>query len=184
MRIARLQHSDAAQYRSLMREAYTLAPDAFTSTVEERESAPESFWIGRIADATGRNGVFGAFDGRQLAGTVGLECHAREKTRHKARVISMYVVPAARGAGVGRALLEAAVAHARGLGSLAVLTLSVTEGNAPARKLYASAGFQVRGVEPMAILTPGGFKAKVYMSLPLSHDAGTCWFPGAGEAEG
>jgi len=48
-----------------------------------------------------------------------------------------------------------------------MLTLTVTEGNEPAVNLYSAAGFQAFGVEPMAILTPSGFKAKVHMWLPL-----------------
>jgi ribosomal protein S18 acetylase RimI-like enzyme len=50
------------------------------------------------------------------------------------------VLPAARGAGVGRALLEAVGAHARALGCCKV-TLEVREDNEVARRLYARAGF-------------------------------------------
>lgn len=50
------------------------------------------------------------------------------------------VVPAARGRGVGRALLEQVLADATAAGATAV-SLEVREDNAPARKLYASLGF-------------------------------------------
>ena len=50
------------------------------------------------------------------------------------------VLPAARGAGVGHALLDAVAARARALGCCKV-TLEVREDNAVARGLYASAGF-------------------------------------------
>jgi len=46
-----------------------------------------------------------------------------------------------RGRGVGRALLQAAAAHARKRGC-AKLTLEVLEDNAPARRLYESCGFR------------------------------------------
>ena len=48
-----------------------------------------------------------------------------------------------------------------------VVTLTVTEGNAPAIRLYESFGFKAFGVEPMAIAMPGGFKSKVHMWLIL-----------------
>jgi ribosomal protein S18 acetylase RimI-like enzyme len=165
--VARLHASDAAQYRELMLEAYELAADAFTSTAEERAAEPESFWIRRIADPTGMSAAFGAFADRRLVGTVALEFSAKPKTRHKALVIGMYVTPSARGTGAGRALLDAVVAYARAKEGVLLLTLTVTDGNEPAVELYRSAGFEVFGIEPMAILTPSGFRAKVHMWLAL-----------------
>jgi ribosomal protein S18 acetylase RimI-like enzyme len=49
--------------------------------------------------------------------------------------------------------------------------LTVTEGNAPAVHLYESCGFQAFGTEPMAVLTPTGYKAKVHMWLGLGQAA-------------
>ena len=171
MHVALLKATDATQYRKLMLQAYELAADAFTSTAAEREAEPESFWVKRIADPSGTGAAFGAFEGQELVGTVALEFSAKRKTKHKALVIGMYVSPEARGTGAGRALLEAAVEYARAREGTLQLTLTVTEGNAPAVSLYASAGFQSFGIEPMAILTPGGYKAKVHMWLPLQSNA-------------
>jgi ribosomal protein S18 acetylase RimI-like enzyme len=165
MHVALLQAADAARYRELMLQAYALAPDAFTSTAEERAAEPESFWTRRISAPA--NAAFGAFTDTELVGTVALEFSAKPKTQHKAVVIGMYVAPAARVHGAGRALLRAAIDHARARQGLRLLTLTVTEGNEPAIELYRSAGFQAFGVEPLAILTPSGFKSKVHMALQL-----------------
>jgi ribosomal protein S18 acetylase RimI-like enzyme len=171
MNIARLLPMDAMQYRKLMLEAYELAADAFTSTAEERSAEPESFWITRIADPSGMSAAFGAFERQELVGTVALEFSAKPKTKHKGLVIGMYVAPAARGKGAGGALLDAAVQFARCRDGMALLTLTVSDGNAPAIHLYRAAGFEVFGTEPMAILTPSGYKAKVHMWLALSRTA-------------
>jgi RimJ/RimL family protein N-acetyltransferase len=154
-----------------MLEAYELAADAFNSTVGERAAEPDAFWVKRIADPTGLSAAFGAFEGQELIGTIALEFIAKPKTKHKALVIGMYVTPAARGTGAGRALLMAAIEHAQAMESLLLLALTVTEGNEPAVNLYRSVGFQEYGVEPMAVLTPSGFKGKVLMWLPLRHRA-------------
>ena len=167
MRIARLHPSNAQNYRALMLEAYDLAADAFTSTAGERAAEPEAFWVKRIADPNGLSAAFGAFEGHELVGTVALEFTTKPKTKHKALVIGMYVTPAARSTGAGRALLMAAIEHARSIESLLLLALTVTESNEPAINLYRSAGFQEYGVEPMAILTPSGFKGKLLMWLRL-----------------
>ena len=169
MHVTRLQSSDATQYRRLMLEAYELAADAFTTTAEERAAEPDSFWVMRIADPTGLSAAFGAFEEQELIGTVALEFSAKPKTRHKALVIGMYVAPAARGTGAGRALLAAAVECAKAKEGVLLLTLSVTEGNEPAINLYRTAGFRAFGVEPMAILTPSGYKGKVHMWLSVAQ---------------
>ena len=66
-----------------------------------------------------------------------------------AQVISMWVDPRARGAGVGRALLDAVVAWAR-THEPRVIRLSVTDGNDEARRLYQRFGFRDTGVtEPL-----------------------------------
>ena len=168
MHVAPLAVSDARQYRELMLEAYTQAADAFTSTAEEREAEPLSWWEHRIASSSGLSQSFGAFDGEQLVGTVSLAYSSKPKTRHSALVIGMYVRPAARRRGAGLMLMRAAVAAAAERGDVRTLRLTVTEGNAPAIRLYESLGFTAWGVEPEAICTPSGYKGKVHMSLTLS----------------
>lgn len=168
MHIAALTASDAAQYRELMLEAYVQAADAFTSTAEDRATEPLSWWANRIASSSGLSQSFGAFQAEQLIGTVALEYSAKPKTQHSAVVIGMYVRPSARREGTGVKLMQAAVRAARARPGLRVLRLTVTQGNEAAIRLYESVGFSAWGVEPMAILTPSGYKAKVHMAMPLS----------------
>ena len=167
MRVAPLSAANAAPYRDLMLEAYAQATDAFTSTAEEREGEPLSWWVGRIGSATAPSRSFGAFQGRELVGTVALEFAAKHKTRHSAHVIGMYVRPAARRSGAGALLLRAVLAAARTRPGVRLLRLTVTEGNEPAIRLYESVGFRAWGIEPLAIHTPAGDLGKVHMQLRL-----------------
>ncbi len=169
MRVAPLTFTDVVSYRALMLEAYANAPDAFTSTPEERAAEPESWWSKRIADPSGMTAAFGAYDRGELVGTVALEFASKPKTRHKALLIGMYVRPGARGTGAGRSLVSAAVEHAKGRPGVKVITLTVTQGNAAAEGLYRSVGFQTFGVEPMAIRREGGYLSKVHMWLALGN---------------
>jgi ribosomal protein S18 acetylase RimI-like enzyme len=174
MHIAPLQPSDATRYRALMLEAYALAADAFTSTPQERAAEPEAWWVRRITDA--HSVVLGAFEAGELIGSVALEFSSKPKTRHKAHVLGMYVKPAFRATGAGSALLNALFALAAERSGIQVLNLTVTEGNDAAIQLYRSHGFEAFGTEPMAILTPAGFKSKVHMwrrlqDLPLDDGA-------------
>lgn len=163
MLITVLTEEDVGRYRALMLEAYAQAPDAFTSTLDERAAEPLSWWARRIAGANGMTAVFGAFEGQELIGTVAVEFSERPKTRHKAHLLGMYVKPTVRGLGTGRKLVEAVLDYLRRRPGIASVGLTVTEGNKSATKLYLRAGFVEFGTEPMAILTPSGYKAKVHM---------------------
>ena len=171
MHISVLQASDAQQYRELMLQAFELASDAFVSTAAEKQAEPDSYWVKRIADPKGAGVALGAFEGQALIGTVALEFSEKPKTSHKATVVSMYVTPQARRVGAGRALLAAAIEYAKVREGTLLLTLTATEGNIHAIELYTRAGFECFGVEPMAIHTPAGYKAKVHMWLLLQSNA-------------
>jgi len=62
------------------------------------------------------------------------------KSAHDAWLEDLFVREAARGSGLGRALVESAVARARDHGCKRI-ELDVNEDNAPARALYEACGF-------------------------------------------
>ncbi len=167
MIIRKLNTADASIYRSLMLHAYEHAADAFTSMPHERAIEPESWWVNRIAHPKGLCVAFGTFDGEHLVGNVALEFSPKPKTLHSALVIGMYVLAEHRGRGLARALLQAAVDDCVARPDILAMKLDVTEGNEVAIALYKSFGFETFGVEPMAILTPSGFKRKVHMWKPM-----------------
>ena len=150
-----------------MLHAYAAAPDAFTSTQEERTTEPESWWLKRLADPTGLSAVFGSSHEGNLVGTVTIEFSAKPKTRHKARLVGMFVHESHRGLGAGAGLVRAALVFAQARSGIRLVTLTVTEGNAAAIGLYERCGFKAFGTEPMAIATGSGYKAKVHMWLAV-----------------
>lgn len=167
MPVSTLESSNVSAHRDLMLEAYEHAADAFTTTAAERRAEPESWWIKRIGSASGLATSFGAWDEGRLVGTVAIEYSAKPKTRHSALVLGMYVTPAHRNRGFGRLLMEAAIAAATARPEILVLTLTLTEGNERALRLYQSLGFSIWGIEPLAIRADLGLRGKVHMALPL-----------------
>lgn len=171
MLIRPLTASDAAAYRTLRLRALREHPEAFTSSFEEEQLKVLTLTEQRLStDSPAR--YWGAFvpdtetGGIKLVGSVGLEREQRLKARHKAVVIGMYVAPEQARRGLGRALLEALLAHARA-SDLTLLGLSVTQGNTSAGQLYLNLGFQSCGVEPNAIKVGTQYFAKEQMFLSL-----------------
>lgn len=166
MHIRRLTPDDAPTYRALRLRALHEHPEAFTSDWEDASARPPEESRQRLASAGVR--FWGAFDdAATLVGMVGLECASRAKQRHKGTVVAMYVAAEAAGRGVGRALLQALVAHAVEMG-LTDLVLTVTDGNARALRIYEQAGFVAFGIEPRAIRVDGRMFAKVHMHRALN----------------
>jgi ribosomal protein S18 acetylase RimI-like enzyme len=166
MEIRQLTPGDAPVYREVRLRALREHAEAFSSSDVEDRRLPLAATEKRLQ---GEGGVrfWGAFDGATLVGMVGLEREQRLKTRHKAKVVGMYVAPEAAGRGVGRALLDRLVAEARS-GGVELLVLTVTDGNQAATTLYERAGFHSFGVEPDAIRVDGRGYGKRHMYIELT----------------
>ncbi|QIS75779.1 GNAT family N-acetyltransferase [Streptomyces sp. DSM 40868] len=108
-----------------------------------------------------------AEDGGRLLGYVRL-AHPTPlaSNAHVLQIQGFAVAGEARGRGVGRALIRAAVDRARERGARR-LTLRVLGHNTPARSLYASEGFAVEGVLPGEFFLDGRYVDDVFMGRSL-----------------
>lgn len=86
----------------------------------------------------------------------------------EAEILSVAVAPGDRGRGLARRLLDLHLRRLAGLGIRAVF-LEVDEDNAPARRLYARAGFREVGRRPGYYPQPSGVAAA---ALILRRDLG------------
>lgn len=162
MEIKRLTAANAEAYRIMRLDMLARHPDAFgRSYAEDAERSVASF-----AETIEAAHVFGAYLSDELSGVLGLRRESGRKSAHKGFVWGVYVRPEHRGRGLLAALLEAAIAEARGLG-LRQLTLTVAAHNAKARRAYERAGFTCYGTEPRALLVDGRFVDEDLMWRPL-----------------
>jgi RimJ/RimL family protein N-acetyltransferase len=170
--IRRLNEVDGAEFRALRLRALRESPEAFGSSYEETAAQPAEYltrWLRTDPDAP-HDFFLGAFD-PSMIGMVGFARESRLKTRHKGSIRSMYVAPEARGKGVGRSLLEQAIAEARRQPDLEQIALLVVSTNPGARRLYASCGFTVYGIEPHALKVGGRYFDEDLMILHLAFCA-------------
>ena len=148
-RIVRLVPDDWRVHRDLRLTALRTDPQAFGATYADNAAYDEATWRARLEAVTywqARD------DADRPIGLVGLwdvvaELSAPDDVDPAELgpfVIAMFVVPAARGAGVGAALLRTLLAEARARGHRQVW-LDVTSTNPYAAALYERLGFRDTG---------------------------------------
>lgn len=167
MVIRKLSAGDADAYRRLRLRGLREAPAAFAESDAEFAAQPPAQIAATLEDPAGLRHVFGAFDGGDLVGIVGVTRDRLEKMRHKGYIWGMYVASEYHGQGLGRRLLETAIAHARQVRGLEQLRLIVGEANTGARRLYEAVGFKDFGREPRELKTDGKYYDSIHMWLEL-----------------
>jgi GNAT superfamily N-acetyltransferase/SAM-dependent methyltransferase len=151
--------------RELRLAALRESPDAFGSTFERDARADEATWRGWIT-GEGWDGPVVTFIAEEGGRPFGMATAYRpDDEPATVWLFAMWVRSEHRGRGIGRALVEAVVDHARSLGAEVVM-LRVTEGNVAATGLYASCGF-ISTPDPPEPLRDGSSHTTRAMWLPL-----------------
>jgi len=160
-----LTAGDVDRYHALRQRGLAEHPEAFTSSAGEEAMLAREKLAARLAPDRGRphDVVLGAFDGDALVGLVGMSVDPRAKVRHRGRVFGMYVPRERVRRGIGGALVDAIIAHARRARELDALVLTVTASNDDACRLYERHGFAAFGREPGAVRVDGTPYDKLHM---------------------
>lgn len=162
-----LNREDASAYQAVRLRALQEHPEAFGSSYEEEVSRSLELVGERLAANHPYQVMFGAFVDGTLVGTLHFFREERAKKNHRVNLGAMYVAPEARSRGIGRALIEAVIAHARTQTGIRHIILAVTVGNHAARYLYRSAGFVSWGIDPDYIRVGELFYDIEWMALRL-----------------
>jgi GNAT superfamily N-acetyltransferase len=164
--VRRLQPDDAPALASLRRQALDGDPLSFGASPEDDRLLDSEFARAMLRDPR-EHAIFGLFLGADLAGMVGILRDTKRKRRHVATLWGMYIAPEARARGGGRALLGAAIGHARAWSGVEQVHLAVTETSETARRLYERAGFRAWGREPRAMQVKDRVLDDIHMVLDL-----------------
>lgn len=157
MEIVALTEDDWAVFRDVRLRGLAEAPYAFGSTLAGEQANTEADWRSRVR---ARRLLVIAREGDAVIGTVG--AYGQPPVID---LITMWVAPEARGRGVGAALVDRIIAHAREIGCEAI-NVAVSEDNHRAERLYARAGFVRTGERER--INPDEERMEIRMRLPLS----------------
>ncbi|MEH6987423.1 GNAT family N-acetyltransferase [Cytobacillus firmus] len=165
MEIRLLRPDDAEIYKELRLEGLKKNPEAFGSSYEEEAGRPPEVYGERFK--TENSFHYGAFEDGKLIGVVSLVRDTGLKMKHRTNIYAMYVTESARKNGIGKSLVSKAVEKARSWDGVEQIHLAVMSENMPAKKLYASFGFEVYGKERHALKIDGKYFDEDLMALFL-----------------
>lgn len=165
--IRMLLEEDAAEWWRLRYESLVNEPQAFGKSVEEHEATPVEMIARRFREAPARDAHWGVFQSGKLIGMATFIRDTGAKDGHKGRIYGVYVDPAHRGRGIGRAVLTQLLERAGSDSSLEQILLAVAVGQSSARRLYRELGFSVYGTEPRALKVGSVYVDEDYMVMQL-----------------
>jgi GNAT superfamily N-acetyltransferase len=142
--VRRVHAGDGPLLKSVRLAALAESPSAFGSTYAAEVDQPADHWTARAAlgAAGGDSVTFFAVIDRSVVGVVG--GYRPDPAESSIELVSMWVAPAHRRAGVAAQLVEAIAGWASD-NNMARVELWVTRGNEAAVKLYEAAGFRLTG---------------------------------------
>ncbi|MDB5173122.1 MAG: hypothetical protein JWN51_1895 [Phycisphaerales bacterium] len=141
--LERITPGNALVYKTIRLTALRDSPSAFGGTYARESELSDADWIQRAADWGGERSMgYLAMDSGAGCGIAA--AFLDEHDPLTAHLRSMWVAPTHRRAGVGRSLIDAIDAWARGRGARA-LRLMVTSSNHSAIEFYKRNGFSMTG---------------------------------------
>jgi ribosomal protein S18 acetylase RimI-like enzyme len=140
--IERISPQTALVFKEVRLRALLDSPTAFSSTYAKESQFPDQEWMKRsVRWSSDGSAIFLAFDGDVACGIIGA---FEEEDPRRAQIISMWVDPGFRHAGVGKKLIDAVAEWARSR-SVQELKLMVTSVNHGAIAFYERIGFRMTG---------------------------------------
>ncbi len=140
--IVPLKPNDWEALREIRLRAVKEEPSAFGATWKDESEKTEEEWKRRLTEGS----YFAAKENGSLVGITRFVVQKGEMLKHIAEIFSMYVIPEARGKGIGRMLMETALTELKKIPGMLKVRLTVAVTQKEAQALYESIGFKRVGL--------------------------------------
>lgn len=163
--VTRLTPAHAPEYVSLRREMLADSPWSFLASPEQDRGCD----VEKVRTSLARTdaAIFAVREGDRLVAAAGVAREEALKKRHIATIWGVYVAPGARGRGMARAVVSAAMNEAKSWPGIGSLHLAVSSNAPVARRLYESLGFREWGNEPDAVRINGVSYSEHHMAMAI-----------------
>lgn len=143
----KLQPKESISYRSLRLECLKAYPENFGSNYEDERLKEILFFQPYIEISNPGIFVLGGFDDEKLIAICGFQRYDSEKTKHRARIIQVYVTPDYQQKNIASNLLKATISEAVKIPSIEQIELGVITNNSNAENIYKKLGFKEYGIQ-------------------------------------
>ncbi len=168
MKLRKIRVSDAECYYNLYRNALSEVPLLFLESLEEFEKkTTQDIEIEiSVQEKIGTSFILGAFDEvENLVGFIGFRQESSHRLNHNGFILGLYVSQKARGANLGKALINQILKEAYKIPGIKQVKLQLEAENNRAKELYEYFGFEVWGREPNAVRVEGVYYDDYHMIL-------------------
>ena len=132
-------------YKVLRLQSQRTDPQAFGGSIEEERAMSDDAWKEKVASLLDHGVHLFAMDREKAVGMIRISYERKEKFKHIAHLMAFYVDEKYRGRGIGKMLIDAALAEIRTRPGIIKVKLCVNPDQKAAMKLYERFGFQVTG---------------------------------------
>jgi ribosomal protein S18 acetylase RimI-like enzyme len=142
--ISKLNIDEWPKYKALRLEALQNDPSSFGQSYNDILKSPDEKWKEQLQKSHNNDGsvMFFAKDKDRLVGMLGALWDYKEKTKHLAKIVGVYVSPNYRGRGIGKLLMETILKYLNDMPQIEKIKLGVVTKQTTALKMYEKHGFK------------------------------------------
>ena len=145
--IKKLQPSHSNAYRAIRLECLKNYPENFGSNYDDEVKTEKLFFQPFIENPNPDVFVMGAFNGEKLVAICGFQRYDAEKTKHRARIMQVYVTPAYQRKNIATQIIKATIEEALKSQGLEQIELGVITTNSSAETIYKNLGFKEYAIQ-------------------------------------
>lgn len=143
----KLRPQESEIYRSIRLECLRRYPENFGSNYRDEIKKKKLFFQIHLEESNSDHFVMGGFDNDNLIAIAGFTRYDTINTKHRGRIIQVYVKPEYQGKKIGFRLLQSIVEEAFRNKEIEQIEIDVLANNSNAEKIYSKMGFQIYGTQ-------------------------------------